>query len=76
LNVEIPESVDKPKRHAKMYARRFFEQVHGSSPSKIVVQHEEHRYPADDVIPYTVMVSDHSSGSLNDGKQYEVNVDE
>jgi hypothetical protein len=60
------------KRMAKAAARRYFEETHGSSPSKVIAEEREHATMfADDGLEFEVMVSDHSSGSLNDSAEYE-----
>jgi hypothetical protein len=60
------------KRMAKTAARQFFEEKHGSSPSKVIAEEREHAgLFNDDGLEFEVMVSDHSSGSLTDGEEYE-----
>jgi len=58
------------KRRAESAARRYFRDTHGSDPSKIVVEENPHRYVAGEKTPFTVMVADHSSGSLCDSDEY------
>lgn len=61
------------KRAAKYAARRFFEEKHGSSPSKVLVEEDgTSGSAANDGIRFTVMVADHSSGSLIDAEEYEI----
>jgi hypothetical protein len=56
------------KDHARSAARQFWREEYGSSPSKIVVETENH--PG--IHTHTVMVADHSSGSLKNSKKYEL----
>lgn len=59
------------KKHAKKIARRFFREEYGHNPSKIVAEKEElGSIRGED--RYTVMVADHSSGSLKETKQYDM----
>lgn len=71
LNVSLPADTDEPKRIAKTLADRYFKNVHGSSPSKKVAERFESAV-GEDSIQYTVMVADHSSGSLNDSQEYDI----
>jgi len=58
---------------AETAARGFFEQNHGSRPSKVVVSEDEHQMNmTGEQIEYTVMVADHSSGSLTSPDSYEL----
>jgi len=60
------------KKQAKAAARQFFEDKHGSRPSKVLVDDDvTGLFSGDGRTNYTVMVSDHSSGSLIDAEQYE-----
>ena len=55
------------KDKAKTGARKFWVEEYGTTPSKVVAEEEdgwENRY--------TVMVADHSSGSLKENREYEV----
>lgn len=48
-------------------ARQFWREEHGSNPSKIIAQEDDGLREN----CWNVMVSDHSSGSLADTKEYE-----
>jgi hypothetical protein len=54
--------------HAKAFARKFWREEYDTRPSKIVVEQDTHMISTNQ---YTVMVADHSSGSLKQSKQYE-----
>lgn len=54
------------KEVANAFARRFFREEYGHSPSRVVVE-EKSMYEN----KWTVMVADHSSGSLKSYKTYE-----
>jgi hypothetical protein len=58
------------KDRAKSAARQYFRDVHGTTPSKIVAGENPHRYVAGEKTQFTVMVADHSSGSLCDSDEY------
>lgn len=70
LDVAVPES-EYSKQDAKRVAEEYFKDVHGSSPSKVVAE-EYLQLPTEDKDRWTVMVADHSSGSLADSRQYEI----
>lgn len=59
------------KRRAKAAARQYFEDVHGSNPSKIVAEEDPHVFSDDGKTEFEVMVADHSSGSMNSSVEYE-----
>jgi len=75
LHVTVPHDADQQKRRAKAYAKQYFQDVHGSSPSKIVTERDETRRPIDGAMCFTVMVADHSSGSLCNAQHYEVEIE-
>jgi hypothetical protein len=52
---------------AKVVAKQFFRDEYGHTPSRIVA---EEAYYIDEP-QWTVMVADHSSGSLKDSSEYE-----
>lgn len=54
--------------YAKMFARRFWREEYGSRPSRVVAEKKDYRLSQ---CSFTVMVADHSSGSLKETKQYE-----
>lgn len=58
------------KDNAKRFARQYFQDEYGHSPSNIVAE-EETGYPT---LPttYELMVADHSSGSLKVTTEYDV----
>lgn len=58
------------KERAEAAARQYFRDTHGSDPSKIVVEENTHRRAEGEKTPFTVMVADHSSGSLCDSDEY------
>ena len=59
------------ERMAENVARDFFKDKHGSRPSKVVVSEDDHQMSMDgENIEYTVMVADHSSGSLVESETY------
>jgi hypothetical protein len=55
----------------KAVARKYFREKHGSRPSKVVAEHDSKRVPIEDSV-WTVMVADHSSGSLSGNEQYDI----
>ena len=57
------------KDMVKGVARQFFCDEYGHSPSKVVA---EKKYPSLNNNEWEVMVADHSSGSLKEGRKYEV----
>jgi len=56
---------------AKRMARNYFKDKHGSSPSKVVAEHDR-RAMTEERECYIVMVADHSSGSLQGSEKYEI----
>jgi len=54
---------------AERYARHYFRDEYGHSPSKIVAQKDRHSFDRNGV--WEVMVADHSSGSLKGTTEYE-----
>lgn len=58
------------KKCAKAAAREYFRETHGSDPSKVIAEENTHRYLKGEKTPFTVMVADHSSGSLCDSEEY------
>ena len=57
------------KRTVKGVARQFFRDEYGHSTSKVVAERKEHGLNKNE---WEVMVADHSSGSLKEGREYEV----
>jgi len=57
----------KNKRLAKQGARRFWKEQYDTRPSKIVAEKDNSWENC-----YTVMVADHSSGSLKGNRTYEI----
>lgn len=55
--------------HAKAFARKFWRDEYGTRPSKVVAEKDDYMIGENQ---YTVMVADHSSGSLKDTKQYGI----
>jgi len=55
--------------HAKAFARKFWREEYDTRPSKIVAEKDDYMIG---VNQYTVMVADHSSGSLKKSKQYDM----
>lgn len=55
--------------HAKAFARKFWREEYDTRPSRIVVEEDEFMLNESQ---YTVMVADHSSGSLKQSKQYDM----
>jgi len=53
---------------AKAIAKKFFRDEYGHSPSRIFAEVNDHI----DHPRWTVMVADHSSGSLKDSSEYEL----
>jgi HKD family nuclease len=70
LDLTVPDGMD--KRTVKAYARKFFKDTHGTDPSRVVAEKDETGSAFRDQDEWTVMVSDHSSGSLVDSTKYEV----
>jgi len=70
LNITAP--TDTEIRKVKAVARKYFREKHGSRPSKVVAEHDSKRQPMDDSVMWTVMVADHSSGSLSENEQYDI----
>lgn len=62
LKVDAPD-----KEHARAGAKQFWRETYGSNPSKIVVEDEDRTLHS-----YTVMVADHSSGSLKDTMTFDL----
>lgn len=59
------------KGRAKTAAREYFRDTHGSKPSKIIAEEDSHLYLGEgEKTQFTVMVADHSSGSLCDSEEY------
>lgn len=62
--------IDAPnKDYARSAARHFWRETYGGSPSNIVVEEES----ASHFYDYTVMVADHSSGSLKESMTFDLN---
>jgi len=60
------------RNQAEMAARKFFEDKHGSKPSKVIVDDDvTGLFSSDGRTNYEVMVADHSSGSLINSENYE-----
>lgn len=55
------------KDEAKAYARRFWKENYGTKPTRIVAERDE-SFP--NLERWTVMIADHSSGSLKKPKVY------
>ena len=64
MKVNGVESLD----HAKAFARKFWREEYGTRPSKIVAEKDSYMLGENQ---YTVMLADHSSGSLKGSKQYD-----
>lgn len=62
----------KNERHAEAGARRYFREVHGCKPSKIVVSEEPHAgmRAGPDMTHYVAMAANHTSGSLQGAQTY------
>jgi len=59
------------ERMAENVARDYFKDKHGSRPSKVVVSEDDHQMSMNgENTKYTVMVADHSSGSLVESETY------
>lgn len=58
------------KDRAKAAARQYFRDVHGTKARRIVAEEDTHAITEGDKTPFTVMVADHSSGSLCDSNEY------
>ncbi len=58
------------KERAEAAAREYFRETHGSKPTKIVADENEYAYATSETKQFTVMVADHSSGSLCDSEEY------
>ncbi|WP_137716241.1 hypothetical protein [Halorubrum sp. SS7] len=58
------------KRRAKAAARQYFRETHGSDPSKIIAEESDHLVAEGEKTQFTVMVADHSSGSLCNSEEY------
>jgi hypothetical protein len=61
------------RKHAKWFAKKFWREEYGHDPSKIVAEENE-LYFGQKV--WTVMVADHSSGSLKGSRTYEFELEE
>lgn len=60
------------KKQAEAAAREFFEEKHGSRPSKVVSDDDVTGLFSDDGrTNFTVMVADHGSGSMIQAEQYD-----
>jgi len=70
LTINVP--VDTDKRTVKRIANQYFRDTHGTDPSRVVAELDDPRNVFGDEDRWTVMVSDHSSGSLVDGKEYDL----
>jgi len=57
------------KDMVKRVARQFFRDEYGDSPSKVVAEEKQYSLKEN---AWEVMVADHSSGSLKEGREYEV----
>jgi hypothetical protein len=68
LEVVVPDDTD--TRTVKQVARKFFRETHGTKPSRVVTERDDIGFGED--ARWIVMVSDHSSGSLVDGEEYEL----
>lgn len=55
--------------HAKAFARKFWREEYGTRPSKVVAERDTQIFSSNQ---YTVMVADHSSGSLKESKRYDM----
>lgn len=58
------------KERAEAAAKQYFRDVHGSDPSKVVAEENPHRLRRAEQTAFTVMVADHSSGSLCSDGEY------
>lgn len=58
-------------RKAEAAANQYFRDKHGERPTNTVVKKRDHQYPTDDGKRYTVIVTDHSSGSHADSETYD-----
>lgn len=63
--------VAETERQAKTAARRYFRERHGEKPTKVIAEVETGRYPSDDKHHFTVMLANHSSGSMQKSETYE-----
>lgn len=58
-------------RKAEAAANQFFKEKHGERPTNTVVKKRGHQYPTEDGKRYTVMVTNHSSGSHASKETYD-----
>lgn len=60
------------KRVVKAAAKRYFKDTHGSRSSRVVAEKDEDDYLYEGSDVWTVMISDHSSGSMADSEVIEL----
>lgn len=60
------------EKQAKTAARRYFRDRHGERPTKVIAEAETHTINVpEDKFRFTVMLANHSSGSLQSSETYE-----